>query len=105
MEKLSTKHVYRTLWRWHFYAGIFAIPFVIILSITGAIYLFKPQIDAMHDAPYRNLVIDGPVATAEQQVAAAITAVPTASFFAYELPRAQTDAVNILLKYVLTLTF
>lgn len=32
---------YRTVWRWHFYAGLFCIPFVIWLSITGSIYLFK----------------------------------------------------------------
>lgn len=37
---------YRTVWRWHFYAGLFVIPFMMILSITGIIYLFKPQLDA-----------------------------------------------------------
>lgn len=95
--KLS-KHIYRTLWRWHFYAGVFAIPFVIILAITGALYLFKPQLDAIHDAPYRNLVMTGAGSTPEQQVAAAFTAVPKAQFIAYELPREKTDAVNILLK-------
>jgi uncharacterized iron-regulated membrane protein len=38
-------HFYRTVWRWHFYAGLFVIPFMMILAITGAIYLFKPQLD------------------------------------------------------------
>lgn len=33
------------LWRWHFFAGLIVCPFAILLSITGAIYLFKPQID------------------------------------------------------------
>ena len=37
--------LYRLVWRWHFYAGIFCIPFILSLSISGAIYLFKPQID------------------------------------------------------------
>ncbi|AFZ12454.1 Propeptide PepSY amd peptidase M4 [Crinalium epipsammum PCC 9333] len=37
---------YRTVWRWHFYAGLFVIPLMLILSITGIIYLFKPQLDA-----------------------------------------------------------
>ena len=97
MEKLTAKHLYRMLWRWHFYAGIFAIPFVIILSITGALYLFKPQLDAIHDAPYRNLNITGPLATPEQQVAVAFGAVPNASFVGYELRREKNDSVNILL--------
>jgi uncharacterized iron-regulated membrane protein len=97
METLTAKKLYRTLWRWHFYAGVFTIPFVIILSITGALYLFKPQLDAIHDAPYRNLNITGPTSTPEQQVATAFTAVPNAMFVAYELPREKADAVNILL--------
>ena len=40
---------YRALWRWHFHAGLFCIPFVIVLALTGSIYLFKPQIDAFAD--------------------------------------------------------
>jgi transposase len=33
---------YRTVWRWHFYAGLFCIPFVLWFATTGTIYLFKP---------------------------------------------------------------
>ncbi|MGZ9711085.1 PepSY-associated TM helix domain-containing protein [Glaciimonas sp. GNP009] len=42
---LSASRNYRILWRWHFYAGLFVMPFLIALAITGAIYVFKPQID------------------------------------------------------------
>ncbi|HLH33890.1 MAG TPA: hypothetical protein VKX41_04400 [Alloacidobacterium sp.] len=28
---------YRTIWRWHFYAGLFCIPFVLWLATTGSI--------------------------------------------------------------------
>ncbi len=93
----KSKQIYRMLWRWHFYAGIFAIPFVIILSVTGALYLFKPQLDALHDEPYRNLIGTATPASPEQHLAAALAAVPAAKFTAYELPRSQSDAVNILL--------
>lgn len=91
------KKLYRTLWRWHFYAGLFALPFVIILSLSGAVYLFKPQLDALHDKPYRNLVINDSPLTPSQQLAAASSAVAGASFSAYELPRASDDAINIIL--------
>lgn len=97
MKRLTAKQLYSILWRWHFYAGIFAIPFVIILAITGAIYLFKPQIDEFNSAPYRHLSITGEPAPADAQVAAALAAVPGATLSAYELPREHTDAVNILL--------
>ncbi len=38
---------YRMLWRWHFYAGLFVMPFLIVLSITGTIYCFQPQIEPL----------------------------------------------------------
>ncbi len=37
---------YQTMWRWHFYAGIIFAPFLIILAFSGAVYLFKPQIES-----------------------------------------------------------
>ena len=40
---------YMTVWRWHFYAGVFCIPFVLILSVTGTIFLFRPQIEAWEE--------------------------------------------------------
>jgi uncharacterized iron-regulated membrane protein len=36
---------YRTVWRWHFYAGLFVMPFILLLSLTGSVFLFKPQLD------------------------------------------------------------
>ncbi|TDL30954.1 PepSY domain-containing protein [Jeotgalibacillus sp. S-D1] len=36
---------YQAVWRWHFYAGLFAAPFLLILAFSGAVYLFKPQIE------------------------------------------------------------
>ena len=51
---------YRTVWRWHFYAGLFVIPFMLILAATGIIYLFKPQLDA---AMYHNLMFVQPGTT------------------------------------------
>lgn len=35
MKKSSTSSYYTTIWRWHFYAGIFVAPFLIILATTG----------------------------------------------------------------------
>lgn len=92
------KALYRTLWRWHFYAGLFAIPFVIILSISGVIYLFKPQIDHYNNAPFTQLVLTGERASADQHLAAALAAVPGSTFNAYQLPAQTNDAVQILVK-------
>ncbi|CAB3684696.1 PepSY-associated TM helix domain-containing protein [Paraburkholderia rhynchosiae] len=51
---------YRTLWRWHFYAGLFVMPFLIVLAITGTLYCFQPQIEPLL---YRELLVVQPQAT------------------------------------------
>ncbi|MDD2060176.1 PepSY domain-containing protein [Pseudomonas sp. GD03860] len=49
-----TPSFYNLAWRWHFYAGLFVAPFMILLAITGIIYLFKPQLDPLL---YRDLMV------------------------------------------------
>nr|WP_318036276.1 PepSY domain-containing protein [Cupriavidus pampae] len=43
----TSSSAYRMLWRWHFYAGLFVMPFLIVLAITGTIYCFQPQIEPL----------------------------------------------------------
>ena len=37
--------LYRRVWRWHFFAGVACVPFILSLAVTGALYLFNQQID------------------------------------------------------------
>ncbi|OSQ39774.1 PepSY-associated TM helix domain-containing protein [Thalassospira mesophila] len=41
----NTHALYRAVWRWHFYAGLFVLPFIVLLAITGGAYLFRDEID------------------------------------------------------------
>src|SRR3954463_7553940 len=86
---------YRGLWRWHFHAGMLCIPFVIVLAITGSIYVFKPQIDAFADRAVDSLTLTGRRATGEQHIAAALASLPGSRLFAYEVPRESDDAVRV----------
>lgn len=90
--------LYRAIWRWHFYAGLFCIPFVLLLAATGSLYLFKPQIEAAIDRPYANLTVNGPAATPRAQIEAALEAVPGSTFAAYQLPERDDAAIQILVK-------
>lgn len=87
--------LYRTLWRWHFYAGLFCLPFVLILSVTGTIYLFKPQIDGWNERAYQQLSISGPRAEPNEHIASALDAVPHARFLNYRLPESPQQAVAV----------
>jgi len=88
---------YRTIWRWHFYAGLFCVPFIIILSITGMLYLFKPQVEAWIDRPYDRLALAGPAADADTQAVAAVAAVPGGRLQSYILPE-PGQAVRVLVR-------
>ena len=86
---------YRALWRWHFHAGLFCIPFVIVLALTGSIYLFKPQIDAFADRNVDSLQVTGRRASGEAQISAALASLPGSKLFVYEIPREPDDAVRV----------
>jgi len=85
----------RTVWRWHFYAGLFCIPFVLWLSVTGTIFLFHPQIQHWLDRPYDHLVINHR-ATANAQTRAALAAVPGSTLDSYQLPYTSASAAEVL---------
>ena len=96
MEKIEKQgRLYRMLWRWHFYAGIILLPFIIILSLTGMVYLFKPQIERAIDKPYHNLQLSGSFAPPSAQVAAALKTEPNAQLRHYEMPEFKNDAPRI----------
>ncbi|HZV92957.1 MAG TPA: PepSY domain-containing protein [Caldimonas sp.] len=39
--------LYRRIWRWHFYAGLVCLPVIVLLATTGALYLFRVEIEAV----------------------------------------------------------
>jgi uncharacterized iron-regulated membrane protein len=90
------RRLYRAVWRWHFYAGVFCIPFVLWLSFTGSIYLFRPQIERWLDRPYDHLHLAGVRATPEQIALAAVAAVPHSSLHYYELPPNPDAAARVV---------
>ncbi|MGG5258102.1 PepSY-associated TM helix domain-containing protein [Phycicoccus avicenniae] len=39
--------LFRAFWRWHFYASLIVIPTVLLLAVTGLVYLFRFQIEPL----------------------------------------------------------
>ena len=86
--------LYRTIWRWHFYAGLLVIPFILVLAVTGAAYLFKPQVERWEERAWQNLPTSDAVSP-DAQRDAALAAFPGATFQSYHLPRDPGDAAVI----------
>lgn len=67
---------HRTVWRWHFWAGLLVAPILLMLSLTGAIYLFN---DELNDVLYPELRFVPPhreTMPMSQMIQAALTAYP-----------------------------
>ena len=88
--KQSTPSFYNLAWRWHFYAGLLVIPFLILLSLTGMVYLFKPQLDQLMYADLLQVPVAEQRLSADQQLAVVQRAYPQANVQQY-LPPLQAD--------------
>ncbi|MEI7861803.1 MAG: PepSY domain-containing protein, partial [Planctomycetota bacterium] len=89
---------YRAVWRWHFYAGLFCIPFVLVLSLSGAVYLFKAELEAWSERAYDQLETTGAVAPVGAQIGAALEAFRGARLEGYELPQAEQAAARVIVR-------
>ena len=68
--------LYRVVWRWHFYAGMIIAPALIVVAATGALYIFKDELEAVLHPGVTYVEPAAERATYEQQLAAARAAVP-----------------------------
>lgn len=74
-EPLAGARLYRSIWRWHFYAGIVVVPFLIVLALTGLVMLYGNSIETFLGAKHY-VAPDGDRASLVQQSQAALATVP-----------------------------
>lgn len=91
---MQQRSLYALIWRWHFYAGLLVLPLVLVLASSGAIYLFKPQIERWEERGFQGLPEAGTVG-ASAQAAAALAGYPGARLASYRLPEKPGDAAMI----------
>lgn len=90
--------VYRAVWRWHFYAGLICLPFLILLAATGALYLFKPEIDATVFAHRTVVTASGIPVGPDRLVYTAMQAVPDGVPLSYTEPAGPTASALVTMK-------
>jgi uncharacterized iron-regulated membrane protein len=90
----SSTDLYRAVWRWHFYAGLLVLPFMITLAVTGALYLFRDELDAILHADLKKVEIQQGVESVapSEMVAAAVAAHPGTAVKYTDPPRADLSA-------------
>ncbi|MFS8122237.1 PepSY domain-containing protein [Rhizobium sp. BR 250] len=74
----SSINLYRAVWRWHFYAGLLVLPFMISLAVTGALYLFRDEFDNLIHSDLKRVEVaqNAPKALPSEIISAALAAVP-----------------------------
>lgn len=83
-------HFFKVVWRWHFYAGLFVVPFMLMLAVTGIIYLFKPQYEAWAYQEMMFVTPAGQPLPYTEQLAQLQTEYPTAAVTAF-IPQPAAD--------------
>jgi uncharacterized iron-regulated membrane protein len=83
---------YRTVWRWHFFGGLFVAPVLLVLAVTGAIYLFDREIEGWWNRDILTVRVGAaPLALADQEAAVRV-AYPSATINRVRLPRMPDQA-------------
>lgn len=95
IQKHSKSSIYQTLWRWHFYAGLIFAPFILILAITGSIYLFKPQIEQSMYQDYYNVQEQGQKLLPSKQIELVMNQYPEAQVTKYRPGEGTTRSAEV----------
>lgn len=90
----AVSNFYRAVWRWHFYAGLLVLPFMITLAVTGAIYLFKDEVDNLIHADFMLVTPQEERLAPSDIIAAALAAQPGVTL-QYTDPRSDIQSTEV----------
>ena len=68
---------WRSLWRIHFYSGIFAIPFILLMSVTGLAILYDQPIKDVVWKDLRTVTVPAPAMNASRYTSTAAMTLTT----------------------------
>lgn len=96
---MSTQKIsfYNLAWRWHFYAGLFVAPFMVLLALTGIIYLFKPQLDPLMYGHLLTVPAAERALSADEQLERAKAAYPQGRLSKYLPPADATSSAQFVM--------
>lgn len=87
-----SRRFYFTAWRWHFYAGLYVAPFLIMLAVTGLIMLWSAVLVGRDGEKAYTVTPAASQVAVSQQADAALASVPGGSLVQYIAPRTPEGA-------------
>lgn len=86
-QQSFSRAFYNTAWRWHFYAGLYVAPFLLMLATTGLIMLWSSVLVGRDGEKYYSVEPAAQTIAVSEQANAAIAAVPGSALIQYIVPR------------------
>lgn len=83
---------YRAVWRWHFFAALWTAPLLLVLTISGAIYLFDREIDGWWNREIQTVAAGEDVLPLARQETAVLRAFPGGVPARVRLPHHREEA-------------
>ncbi|ACM38053.1 MULTISPECIES: PepSY-associated TM helix domain-containing protein [Rhizobium/Agrobacterium group] len=82
----STRGFYFAAWRWHFYAGLYVAPFLIVLAVTGLIMMWSATLVGRDGEKAFTVTPTSAQTLVSQQADAALSAIPGGVIAQYIAP-------------------
>ena len=91
----TNSRLYRAIWRWHFYAGLFVVPFLLVLALTGLLMVWGNSVDTFLGPRHAVTGIASPPSLVSQ-AAVAVAAVPDGKLTTYVQPATGSEATQFI---------
>ena len=91
-DRVATGRRWRSVWRIHFYAGVFAMPFLLLMALTGLVILYTQPIQDLTQGDLRTVSVGETRVSYDQQAAAVASAYPDAPVISMTVPVDADDA-------------
>jgi len=86
IQQNRSHELFQAIWRWHFYAGLIFAPFLVMLAVTGGLYLFKAQIESWMYKDLYQVQAEGKALPPSVQIEKVKKAYPDAQVIRYNPP-------------------
>ena len=95
---MSAAALYAAVWRWHFIAGLLVLPFLILLATTGALYLFKDELDALIYRSWDAVPAQSKPRLPAQAIASSVAAVTAGEVLQITMPESDARALRMVVR-------